>query len=502
MDKLQEIIRTFSKDDVAEFKSFINRLKKKSNRKDLELFDLLNGKKTYKGDDLLTLLYNDPKNVEAYHATRKRLMKQLADYIHYKKINETANNESKVLSLYYLSQHLFEEGKDQIAWAYIKKAEQIAEKQKLFSILHKIYLLQMEFSNSSFAETFPTIIRKKKLNLEKLYKTDNIITAQKVIKNRLNEVLKENSDFQIELLIKNVVADHDLGNVLDEDPDFLFSIIKTVEDVVKVNHNYASFERYLISTYNEFKESISSNQLTKQLEFLFMIGHTLFMNKNYPLSEKYFAELKDLLENASATKKAYYLTYIANIHSKIKTYSAKPVEAITILKNYLDHAENLTPESKLNTEILLCFNYFVLKQYDEIQHLFDESKHSDAWCVKVAGDKWGVKKSTLMAMIAYQHQDYTTFDSQIRLLQREYEMYLSDPENTFWSKLFKTFNQLETATLKQEEQSLIPEIIKLKQASKKLMDNTEGFVAFSWLEAICTRKEFYSNSLNLQSTID
>ena len=42
MDKLQELVNTLSEDDKREFRIFINRQKSKKQRKDLDLFELIN----------------------------------------------------------------------------------------------------------------------------------------------------------------------------------------------------------------------------------------------------------------------------------------------------------------------------------------------------------------------------------------------------------------------------------------------------------------------------
>ena len=500
MDKIQEIIQTFSEDDVLEFKNFINRLKKKENRKDLELFDLLDSEKIHKREEIVEILYGENVNLEAYHATRKRLIKQLADFIHYKKINETDNNESKALSLYYLSQHLFEQQKDQIGWVYIKKAEQIAENQKLYSILHKIFLLQMAFSNSEYSESFPTIIRKKKTNLEKLYKTDNILTAQKVIKNRLKEVLNENPDFQIELLIKNVIADHELGNVVDEDFDFLFSIIKIVEEVTKETHSYDSFERYLISTYNEFKEEINHQDLYKQLEFLYMIAHTLFMNRKYALTTKYLDELEEILPNTSMANRAYYSAHIMRLRAKTSSYVGKYDVAITTLTNFINTEDNISQEQQLHLKQQLAYCYFLKKEYAKIHELFNAQKHTDQWCQKVAGDLWAVKKKILDALLSYEEGNISEFDLKIRLIQREYSEFLSN-DTDFWNILLKTFNKLEELTLLAKEKELLKDSIKLKPVIGELFDDFEANVIFYWFESKCTNMEVNRSMAALHATV-
>jgi DNA-binding MurR/RpiR family transcriptional regulator len=59
MDTLKEIIHSLSYDDIREFKLFINRQKKKKNRTDLNLFEILLHEKNEKPKGIVNKLYSN-----------------------------------------------------------------------------------------------------------------------------------------------------------------------------------------------------------------------------------------------------------------------------------------------------------------------------------------------------------------------------------------------------------------------------------------------------------
>ena len=79
MDKLKEVIETLSADDKKEFRIFIHRQKNKRDRKDLDLFNLLDRYADPTAKVILPQLY-PTGNSQAYHALRKRLLRHLMDF--------------------------------------------------------------------------------------------------------------------------------------------------------------------------------------------------------------------------------------------------------------------------------------------------------------------------------------------------------------------------------------------------------------------------------------
>ena len=110
MDLIKEITLTLSEIDKKEFESFLTRKRPGSIRKDIEIFRNLylvyngasNSKRSYTGN-------------QNYHAIRKRLSKELTNFLILKKsISERKENKREGIILMIL--YFIERKKYQVAW--------------------------------------------------------------------------------------------------------------------------------------------------------------------------------------------------------------------------------------------------------------------------------------------------------------------------------------------------------------------------------------------------
>ncbi|MFT5619573.1 MAG: hypothetical protein ACI85I_002819, partial [Arenicella sp.] len=141
MDNLKTIIETLSAEDKREFTVFIRRQKKSKNRKDFELFKILQEKKDYKAKEVVAKLYPEKPNTVAYHALRKRLIRHLLDFIVLKRMDEDTSSASSVMGMISMSQYLLGKGRHKLAWQFLKKGEKQAQESEQFHLLNTIYNL-------------------------------------------------------------------------------------------------------------------------------------------------------------------------------------------------------------------------------------------------------------------------------------------------------------------------------------------------------------------------
>ena len=161
MDKLQELINTLSDEDKREFRVFINRQKSKKQRKDLDLFELINEQTSPK--DIETKFYDSPNKV-AYHTLRKRLLKHLSDFIVLKQIDGDTTAVSSITGLISLATYLFNKQRYDFAWRTLLKAETTAINNEQHELLNNIYQIQIEESDNEFAPDINDVYIKWKEN--------------------------------------------------------------------------------------------------------------------------------------------------------------------------------------------------------------------------------------------------------------------------------------------------------------------------------------------------
>ncbi len=428
MDDIREIIHTLDKEDIKDFKTFINRLKKKDSRKDLDLFNVLQEDNEYSRDELLDMLYPEDRNLEAYHATRKRLIKQLNEYIYTKRIKDDTTSASQIMGLISMSQFLFEKLRDRTAWKFLKKAEELAEKSQQYALLNNIYSIQVEHSQSEFAPAFTKIIQKKAKNQKLAVQDDNANTAYQVIKHQLNIALTEGKDIPLDMMIKKVLADYELTQAAMERPKLMFNIVSITRSAILAKKDFYSFEPYIIALYNELKGGFDQHSHPYKVNILYFIAHALYRNKKFLEAERY---LDELYASLLSHNKSQYLQMIAKytlLKSAVLCFSNKLDESIEELETFLGNKKlRLDTTQVLNTYINLSVYYFLKKDYNKALRVFQNVHHSDAWLTKKMGREWLLRKHLIEILGHFEMGNIDVVESRIRTIERSFGDFMNRP---------------------------------------------------------------------------
>mgnify|MGYP000194535973 CR=1 FL=1 len=114
---IEKIFKTLSKSEKKEFILFLDRKKRKANRKDIQVCEALMNNLKPKVD-----------NANNYHAVRNRIKKELILFIYLKQIETDVTKESEILNEINLCRFLFNNKLEKEAWNYLLKVEKKASK--------------------------------------------------------------------------------------------------------------------------------------------------------------------------------------------------------------------------------------------------------------------------------------------------------------------------------------------------------------------------------------
>ncbi|MDX5347095.1 MAG: hypothetical protein LPK19_07590, partial [Hymenobacteraceae bacterium] len=194
MDDLKTIIDTLSANQKREFIHFIKRQNRNHSRKDVELFQLLQQKKKYKAKELHAQVYSEADNTMAYYALRKRLMRQLSDFILLKRMEEDNTAAASVMGMLALAKYLFDVQASRQAWQLLLKAERTAADNEQYDLLNAIYNLQIEKAASEHAPELNLIIEKRNQNKIAADEDERANIAASLIRQQLNLVRAQGRD--------------------------------------------------------------------------------------------------------------------------------------------------------------------------------------------------------------------------------------------------------------------------------------------------------------------
>lgn len=428
MDNLKEIITTLSPEDVREFRLFINRQKKKKDRKDLELFHLLLENRTIKPREIIEKFYEE-KNRNAYHSIRRRLFRHLTDFILLKQKNEDTSASSSVMGMLSLSKYLFDKKLYRPGWIYLKKAEEIALANEQFDLLNSIYNLRIERYYPEFGEDLKSLIRKRNENKKSQDEDERTIIAKSIIQNELNSIILEGKEINFDRIINRVLKECELTDVIAKRPKLLFNIITIVRSAILVSKDYFSFEPYIIGLFHEAEKNVGFSKSSHyyKLSLLFMIAHVLYRNRKFDESEKYLGKLYKEMEQFNKSHHDIFHPKYLLLLAVIKSYQGKNTEAISIHEKAIKTVLKFSLKDESNILLNLAVYYFNSGEYKKANETFLKFAHSDHWYEKKLGKEWVLRKNLMEMFIQYEIGNDDIAMNRIRSMERHFENFFENP---------------------------------------------------------------------------
>ena len=429
MDKLKEIVDTLSREDRKEFRIFINRQKNKKDRKDRDLFDLLQADRELHSDELLKKLYPD-NNRQAYHALRKRLFRHLTDFIVLKRIEDDTTTAASVMGLISLSQFLFDKNADRLAWEFIRKAERTATNSEQHDLLNSVYNLQITQAHSEYGDPLEQIIVKYRENKSLADEDERANMAYSLIKQQLNEVRLQGKEIDFDNIVQEVLEEHQLFQAMAKRPGMLYKVISILRSAILAKKDYFSFEPYLIVQYEKMNREVgfSRNHHYYQVSLLYMIAHVLYRNKKFEKSIQYLRNLHEHLEAYNKSLHQRFYPRYALLLAANNTYLGRNQEAVDILVQISsDKQVRLQPSDELNIQLNLSVYYFQQEQFRDANRSLIKIGHTDKWCEKKMGKEWVLRKNMVEMLVQYELGNDDIAENRIRSMERQFGEFFKNP---------------------------------------------------------------------------
>ncbi len=503
MDLLQEIIHTFSPEEKKEFRNFLQRYQKKKPDKTRELFQLFSGNTSPERSVVLKQLYPEDENLVAYHATRKRLIRQLSEYIflHHKKLDITSEGQAE--SLFSVARYLFDRTAEEAGWNFLRQAEELAAQSETYLLLNSIFSYQVEKSLSEFSPPLADILTKKQHALERALEEDRANTAHQVIRHQLMEAMSKGKQIKMDQLIQKVLKTYQLTNILTERPRMMYNLVAIFRSAALAGKDFYSFEPYIIREYTSAEKKKVFNRYNHRykVHMLYMISHVLYRNKKFREAEQYAEQLLESLMDYQ--KSQYHLFYprYCLLKSALLHYSGRPQEAIDLLKDFLKQKNFSTDKtSRLNVCLNLSTYYFQQEQYHSSITVFRTIQHSDRWLSKIMGREWVLKKDLIECINQFELGHNDLVESRIKYLLRNFrdlfELPLYQRVHVFLSLVAKLNRQPYLATSKEFREEVNNSFVFIETEKEDI----QAMTFYAWLKGKMERRKYYEVLLELVAT--
>lgn len=427
VDYIRDIIITLKDDDVKEFRTFIQRQRSKKERMDLHLFEILLEDNNLKAKEICTLLYGNANNMNAYHSIRKRLLKQLMEFLVLKRMDEDSTSASYIMGQISISQFLFENNRGETAWYYLLKSEELALKNEQYDLLDNIYNLEIANANHSAAPKMTTIIDNWRTNKQLADEDERANVAQMIIKYNLEKKITEKADLDINLEIEKVLDQYELDNVVFKRPKLLYNFLTIVRSAVLASKDYVSFAPVVIDLYTETnrKELFQKKDHYYKLSILYMICHVLYRSRNFPLALDYLTQFKTEMDANKGSHFAMFYSKYVLLYAAVKSYSGDNEESIEILEKALPIVTKDNVADALNINLNLAVYLFQQEKYSETLRTLIQFEHNDSWYSKKMGAEWVMRKNLIELLTHFEKGNTDIALSKIKQFKKNHKKMLN-----------------------------------------------------------------------------
>ncbi|MFN8398364.1 MAG: hypothetical protein U0176_27390 [Bacteroidia bacterium] len=278
MNPLHEAVRLLTKEEVRAFKLYIQKVDTSGQRKDVELFDLIRkSKEEYDEDAAFAKLYpSTGKN--AFHRLKSRLLHDINRCV----VDlELENNDTlkllhfvSVVEIYIGRRHF------QLAFWFLRKAETLAERIFRYDVLDLTYTYHIQLSQE-LSEIDPNhYISLRKANQTKLLRMRELDDLLSIAIHRTKHGQTwGGGDGELLALLQHTVEEFSSEESLKDNPMMRIKLFQSVSNILLNKRQYATLERFVHTTYEQFDKDGLFNRNTHDLKLLMLTYRANALNK-------------------------------------------------------------------------------------------------------------------------------------------------------------------------------------------------------------------------------
>ena len=442
MDDLRTTLLTLAPDDRLELARFLQGQRQRAHgRLDARLCELLLRPKELTPAALIAKLYPTAPNPVAYYALRKRLLRQLTEFLVLRQSRRDATAAASVRSLLTLAQYLFEAGVPRPAWATLRKAEALARKNEQYEPLNAVYNLQIQHAHAPHAEPLADIIARRHRNKKAADEEERANIADSLLRQRLRQArvaaaaptapAPANGAASFETVVQDVLREYDLQEAFARSPALLSRLMGIARSAMLVRGDFARFAAYLERCYvlMERRHGFGPAHRSHQLRLLYMLAHAHYRSRHFAEAAQRATEARALLATGRQREHADYTPRFALLLAAAEAFRGRNEASIALLNQVLAHTPALPLADDLTARLQLAFHYFAAADFAAANKLLTRLGPSDHWLEQHLGLPWLLAKSlSEMLVLAEMGHDDLALD-RLRGIERLVRERHPNPEN-------------------------------------------------------------------------
>jgi len=489
MSSLHAIITTLSREDKKKFVRNLKERNKRNDTKNIELFHLLDTSSL--PIDIDVVLYGKSSK-GAYHALCKRLNDLLIDFIATKNFDKESSEEMSALKLILASRIFFQQKQSYIAFKTLAKAELIAFKHSLFSVLNEIYHTQILHAHLNTTLDLQQVIDKYQTNKLYLNQEGNLNLFYATIQSELNQSSPIFSDIINRNLVKfNISITKNLSY------QSLLKILHISNQVANVTRDFQAILPFIEEACQkiEASERTQDKHLYDHLQILYYLANTYFRIKNFKVSANYLEAMYAYmcLENKKY-KVVFYPQYVL-LKNLLRIYTGENDEAVAKLSNFNFEKYKNKSAYPLGLKLTLVVALFLQNKYKEAFKVHQDFYHSDHWYISKMGYVWIIQKNLIEILLLIELDYLELVESRLNSFRKKYRKHLQEHNESIVLDFLKLITGYYYKT-----EDIYSEVFKRKVDNILSVNrkDTDVFTIsfYAWMRAKIEKEEVYKTCLN------
>jgi tetratricopeptide (TPR) repeat protein len=377
MDKLTEIIRSLTKQEVRNFKIYERRIgAERYEKKLLKLFDLLRAGKFSEHDDALVGKFYEKTNKNAYYRLKNRLIHNLQKSLI--EFHLEVDNRMTVLGTIMLARIFYFKANYKVAFNYLQKAEKQAIQAGAFNLLNLIYDEIISLSKYFFEIDPQQYLALKKKRQEEYARVQQVDYMLATLNHRLHKT--NFGERGADLLKQLEEVQHQFDLLPEKQTEAVrIEVHKVVRNILLQKKDFENLQNYLIRSFEQFEEDHFFNRQNHREKIILItwIVNTFHKNKRFEASWKWLEALEEAL---SAYNKLYSHAYLWTYYQSLITYyssTGKNDKAITLLESLKEEPAEGEVFYGAFTYLPLISLYFNLGDHSKATENLNELLHTN-----------------------------------------------------------------------------------------------------------------------------
>lgn len=500
MDEIKLISGVFSDSDRKEFRQFIHRSRFREARKDLTLFNQIIDEKKIKKRPTIEST-NRVKNQNAYHSTRKRLVKHLHDFIYHKNVVGEESSEALITKNLVLIKSFFNHGLNELAWKYLLRTENQARKAEMNQKLVEIYDFQIvHYDQIHVAHSLDELISLRLKSSTYAQEEERLRIVGSLVKQELQKIKLQGQDLDLQKLIGDLLVRFDLDDTIFNRPRLLYEFVLLTRNVVLAEKTFYSFENFVVRSCKRLEKSkFAENNPTEYLTILYYVCHTLYRNRKFKLALDYLDILESKTELLNKTQRTNFTIRLLMMQAACMNFIGRLNESILLLDSVLT-IEHIPLPDLLNAKLNLAIYHFEKKDYKKANKALISIGYTDKRCEKLMGVEWILKKNLIDIFFQYELGRPEIAYDRLVSLQRTHHVLIQ----TRKYERVGIFLKLVSEIINHPEQVHSPEFAQRVEHSFVWVDIKEEDIQaisyYAWLKSKMIKRDFYHVLLDLIHT--